>query len=81
MLSTPVKTSKNLSDSLLLTSHCVQCGRKKRGTRGDLCAKCWRKTPEGKEWQRQRIADYRSKVAFRGLSDPLLNVNSPEEKV
>lgn len=38
---------------------CSSCGAACTGSHGGLCAPCWRKTPDGREWQRQRIAAYR----------------------
>jgi hypothetical protein len=38
---------------------CSSCGSACTGSHGALCAKCWRRTPEGKEWQRLRVAAFR----------------------
>ena len=35
------------------------CGRKITGDRA-ICRQCWLRTPEGKEWNRQRIANLRA---------------------
>jgi hypothetical protein len=40
---------------------CSSCGGACTGSRGALCRNCWRRTPEGREWQRLRLAAYRSK--------------------
>lgn len=40
---------------------CASCGSPCTGNRGALCAKCWRRTPEGREWQRLRLAAFRKK--------------------
>jgi hypothetical protein len=34
------------------------CGKQIRGER-PLCSRCWLKTPEGREWQRQRLQGWR----------------------
>jgi hypothetical protein len=38
---------------------CTSCGAGCTGSHGALCSRCWRRTPEGKEWQRLRVAAYR----------------------
>ena len=37
------------------------CGNGRSGRYGLLCRDCWRQSPEGKIWQRQRIAAYRDR--------------------
>lgn len=44
------------------------CGSRHTGTYGELCKKCWSKTPEGKEHQRLRIQQYRDSLAFAPAS-------------
>jgi ribosomal protein L32 len=34
------------------------CGKRIRSGR-QLCSRCWLKTDEGREWQRQRVQSYR----------------------
>ena len=39
---------------------CLDCGRQVRSTRtAPLCSRCWRRSPAGKEWNRQRMAQQR----------------------
>lgn len=33
---------------------CTTCGHQRRSG-GSLCATCWRRTPEGKAWNRERM--------------------------
>ena len=40
---------------------CTVCGIIHTGAHGTLCRLCWRKTPDGLEWQRQRIAALRAR--------------------
>jgi 5-methylcytosine-specific restriction endonuclease McrA len=38
---------------------CLTCGKEHRGARGEYCSRCWLKTDEGREWQRNRVKDFR----------------------
>jgi hypothetical protein len=40
---------------------CTSCSKRHIGAHGGLCRDCWRRTPEGREWQRLRIAAYRAR--------------------
>lgn len=41
---------------------CSICGRQVRSTRtAPLCTRCWRLSPAGREWNRQRMAARRSR--------------------
>jgi recombinational DNA repair protein (RecF pathway) len=43
---------------------CTTCGRQVRSTRtAPLCSHCWRLTPAGREWNRQRVARQRQQKA------------------
>jgi hypothetical protein len=42
-----------------LRLNCSTCGKVCTGAHGGLCRDCFRRTPEGREWQRLRIAEYR----------------------
>lgn len=43
------------------------CGKGRSGRYGLLCRDCWRRSPDGRTWQRQRIAAYRAKRRQQGL--------------
>jgi len=39
---------------------CPDCGRQVRSARtAPLCSRCWRRSPAGREWNRQRVARQR----------------------
>lgn len=40
---------------------CSSCNAACTGAHGTLCRDCWRRTPEGKDWQRLRMAAYRKR--------------------
>jgi hypothetical protein len=40
---------------------CPGCDALCTDAHGGECFNCWRQTPEGKEWQRLRVADYRQR--------------------
>lgn len=42
---------------------CSSCGKIHTGAHGSLCRDCFRKSPNGKEWQRLRMAAYRARRA------------------
>lgn len=44
---------------------CPSCGSKVHKLQlrpGGLCRRCWMKTPEGREYQRLRVAEFRAKA-------------------
>lgn len=41
---------------------CTTCGRSCSGSHGPICRDCFRRTPEGREWQRLRMAAYRKRA-------------------
>lgn len=41
---------------------CIDCGKILRGKHNPFCSRCWLKTPDGKEWQRLRMTEYRKKL-------------------
>lgn len=45
---------------------CSSCGRIHTGARGILCSRCWAKTPEGKEFNRQRQKAFRVRQKLNG---------------
>jgi 5-methylcytosine-specific restriction endonuclease McrA len=38
---------------------CLTCGKRHSGVRGEYCCRCWLKTDSGREWQRNRVKDFR----------------------
>lgn len=44
---------------------CSSCGKPCTGAHGTLCLRCWRQTPDGREWQRLRVAAYRRKKSTK----------------
>ncbi len=47
---------------------CTTCGRQVRSTRtAPLCSRCWRLSPAGREWNRQRMEAKRLTMADDGV--------------
>lgn len=38
---------------------CLTCGKGHKSARGQYCSRCWLKTEEGREWQRNRVKEFR----------------------
>ncbi len=46
---------------------CPQCGRTVISTRtAPLCSRCWKRSPAGKQWNRERVARQRKRTPSPG---------------
>jgi ribosomal protein L32 len=56
-----------LAGNLPALPTCPQCGRTVISDRtAPLCSQCWKQSPEGKEWNRERVARQRSRTPSSG---------------